>query len=47
MSEVSKVLTVRVPVKDAGRLAKLAKRRKVTVSVIVRDILAEQLKGVR
>lgn len=47
MSEVSKVLTVRVPVKDADRLAKLAKRRKVTVSVIVRDILAEQLKGVR
>lgn len=47
MSDPSKVLTVRVPVKDATKLAKLAKRRKVTISVVVRDILAEQLKGVR
>ena len=47
MSDLTKVLTVRVPVKDADRLAKLAKRRKVTISVVVRDILAEQLKGVR
>ena len=47
MNDPTKVLTVRVPVKDANRLAKLAKRRKVTISVVVRDILAEQLKGVR
>ena len=47
MSDLTKVLTVRVPVKDANRLAKLAKRRKVTISAVVRDILAEQLKGVR
>ena len=47
MNDPTKVLTVRVPVKDAIRLAKLAKRRKVTISAVVRDILAEQLKAVR
>ncbi len=47
MYDMETTLTVRVPRKQSEALARLARSRKVTVSVVVRDLLDQSLSGRR